>query len=241
MFQFNMHKQQRKADKDVSELVDLTLPIHDGMPWFPAPWHPPVEVKVLGTHAQEGRATRELRLGTHTGTHIDAPLHFIEGGESIDRVAIEATVGRAILLDLGLKQPLEPITGSELDKRGDRVSRDSIVVLRTGWARLWGQPEFYREHPYLAEDAAAWLLERGVRALGLDLPGLEDPQVGSVEGVPGPRHVQLMGQRVIVIENLANLSELQEGPLFLIALPLCIVGGDGAPARVIAIQDALIE
>lgn len=225
----------------MSKVVDLTLPIYHGMTTFPSPWHPPIEVKVLARHDREGRNTRELRLGTHTGTHIDAPLHLLQGEKSIDQVPVEATVGRAVLLNLGLKQPLEAITKAELVERGDRVSRGGIVVLRTDWSRFWERPEYYVEHPYLTEEAGDWLVERGIRALGFDLPCVEHPETPSVQGVPLPRHLQLLGQGIILIENLTNLNELEEGTFFLIALPLCILGGDGAPARVIAIQDPLIE
>lgn len=225
----------------MSRILDLTLPISHGMATFPAHWHSPVEVKILGRHDREGRSTRELRLGTHTGTHIDAPLHFIKGGRSIDQVPIQATVGRAVLLDVTFKQPGEAITEAELNERGHQVARGGIVLLRTGWSRYWGQPQYYREHPYLTEGSASWLLERGIRALGLDLPDVEDPRGGAAHGVPGPRHLQLLHGGIILIENLTNVSGLEEGTLFLIALPLLVMGGDAAPARVIAIQDRLIE
>lgn len=225
----------------MSKWVDLTLPICHGMPTFPAPWHSPVEVNILGSHVKEGRSTRELRLGTHTGTHIDAPLHFLEGGRSIDQVGIGATVGAAVLLDVGVKRRLEAITAAEMEERGDQVSKGGIVLLRTGWSRFWGQPEYYQEHPYLTEEAVNWLVAQRIRALGLDLPDVEDPQGGSVQGVPGPRHVQLLGKGIVIIENLTNLSELDVGTLFLIAVPLRIVGGDAAPARVVAIQGRLID
>lgn len=221
----------------MSRIVDLTWPIYEGMTSCTAPWHPNVEISILGRHHQEGRASRKVVLGTHTGTHMDAPLHFIQGGMSIDEVPVSKLVTEATVMDLTYKQELSKIEPSDLEPYADQVRPGDSVILNTGWWRQWDKPGFYGSYPCLTAASCQWLIESRVSVVGMDIPGPDDPTAGIVAGEISPRHVELLGNGVIMIEYLANLDQISKDRVTLVALPMKIRGGDGAPARVIVIED----
>lgn len=214
--------------------VDLTLPVEQGMYMPQAYWHPPVEITVLGTHEKEGRASRKLMLGTHTGTHIDAPLHFLKDAYSIDQMALDRLIGYAQTIDISFVGPKHAITGADLEKGLSEQLTSERVLINTGWLeKTWGTPDFPSNRPYFTLNAAEWLLEHGVRLVGMDLPDPDSPQ-DFVPGKPAPVHVFFFSHDIIVIENVANLSKLTSKHFKLIALPLNLRGCDASPARVIA-------
>jgi acyl-CoA synthetase (AMP-forming)/AMP-acid ligase II/kynurenine formamidase len=224
------------ASVGVSMLIDLSHPLHEGMLTFPGLNHPRTEVTQLARHGVEGRATRRLVLGTHTGTHLDAPLHFIEGGGSIDQVPLSTLVGPAVVADLGPAGPLEEISLARLQAAvGGRLAHPR-VLLRFGWSQRFGRMDFYTESPFLAREACAWLVEQGAALVGMDVASPDDPRLGYGSAEDSPNHHILLGAGVILLEYLNNLEQLSAPEVFLAALPLRVRGADGAPARVIAIE-----
>jgi kynurenine formamidase len=203
---------------------------------FPSPNHPRPQVTVLARHASEGRATRRLVLGTHTGTHADAPLHFVPDGTPIDAVGLEPFVGPAAVVDLTPVEPLQEISADRLAAALDAAPAHPRVLLRFDWARRFVDLDFYAQSPFLSRDAAQLLLDRGVRALGIDTPSPDDPRMGQGSDEDSPIHHMLLGAGVVLLEYLANLERLDPGEAFLVALPLPVTGADGAPMRVVAFQ-----
>ena len=224
------------APASTSRLVDLSHPLHEGMLTFPGLNHPRTEVTQLARHGVEGRATRRLVLGTHTGTHLDAPLHFIEGGGTIDQVPLSTLVGPAVVADLGPAGPLEEISLARLQAAVGGTLRHPRVLLRFGWSQRFGRMDFYTESPFLAREACTWLVEQGAVLVGMDVPSPDDPRLGYGSGEDSPNHHILLGAGVILLEYLNNLEQLSAPEVFLAALPLRVRGADGAPARVIAIE-----
>ena len=113
------------------KIIDLSLPIEEGMMTFPTHWHPVVEITILGRHGIEGRETRKLVLGTHIGTHADAPRHFIPGGRTIDEVPLDVLIGPATVADFTGCRPLQEIDVTDLKQRlGEKVP--ARLILRTG-------------------------------------------------------------------------------------------------------------
>lgn len=223
----------------MARLIDLSLPLHEGMLTFPAYWHPVVEVTILGRHNLEGRASRKITFGTHTGTHMDAPLHFIENGSSIDQVPLEVMVGEAVVIDLTHKKDKEPITAEDLEKSGagPKVQKCGRVVLHTGWAeKWWNTTKYFSDRPYMTREACEWLVKKGVKLVAFDMPDFDDPR-DSVVGKPAPLHLYMFQNNVIVVESVTNLSQLKKDTFTLVALPLKILGSDASPARVIAIEE----
>ncbi len=216
------------------EVIDLTHPIETGMPRFGSYWHPDVVVQPMGTIEKEGRNTRQVQIGTHSGTHMDAPTHFIAGGQTIDLVACERFIGPVKILDLTFLKENEALTAEMLEKLGTAER----MILRYGWGRHWKTDKFYKGYPFLSEKAARLLVKRGVQLLGMDTPSPDDSRIdlSSVRGTSkdSPVHKILLGQGIIFVEYMANLEEIKDLEGWNIAaLPLKIKDGDGGPARVV--------
>jgi kynurenine formamidase len=205
------------------------------MTTFPRPWHPVVEVTILGRHGIEGRETRKLVLGTHVGTHCDAPLHFIPTGGTVDQIPLETLMGPATVLDFSGCAQNQELTVTDFEERlADR--RPERLILRFDWCKHFSQMSFYTDHAYLSHEAAHWLVDRGVRLLGMDTPQPDNPRSDPKATVDSPIHKILLGNGVILVEYLCNLSLLHSSEIEFIALPLKILGADGSPVRAIAIE-----
>jgi arylformamidase len=215
-------------------IVDLTMLIEEGMQTFPAQWHPFVEITQLGRHGLENRETRKMVLGSHTGTHIDAPRHFISGGTTVDKIPLEQLVGPASVLDLtAFKANMEVGVDDLVRTLGNRPAER--VLLRFDWDRTLGTMSYYSESPFLSESAAQWLVDRGCRLLGMDTAMPDNPKNGKNSPKDSPNHKIFLGNGVVLLEYLVNLSALDQPVVHLVAAPLKIRGGDGATARVFAI------
>jgi kynurenine formamidase len=217
-------------------IVDLSYLIHEGMTTYPSPNHPRVEITQLGRHGIENRETRKVVLGTHTGTHCDAQRHFVAQGSTIEHAPLEVLIGPARLLDLtsvGAKQPVDAALlkmklGTEVEER---------LVLRYDWPSRWGSISYYRDHPFLTVEAAEWIVANGIRLLGMDTPSPDNPRDDAASDNDSPVHKILLGHGVTLVEYLCNLEQIRRDRFELVALPLKIKDGDGAPARCVGLLD----
>ncbi len=217
------------------KIIDLSLQIEEGMMTFPTHWHPVVEITILGRHGIEGRETRKVVLGTHIGTHADAPRHFIPNGGTIDEVPLDVLIGQATVADFTGCRPLQEIDVADLKKRlGDKVPKR--LILRTGWSEYFGDMKFYNEYPFLSENAARWLVDNGVQLIAMDTPSPDNPAHSRGTAKDSPNHKVLLGAGVVLVEYLANLNALTTSEVELIVMPLKLKGCDGAPARCAAIE-----
>lgn len=163
-----------------------------------------------------------LTMGSHTGTHVDAPYHFIADGPRLGEVPMDRMVGEALVADLRGRAAVDAAALADVSLRaGD------ILLCRTDNSWRWEAPEFQRDFTYLTRDAADLLVERGVRAVGMDYLSIE--QFGSPDF---PVHHRLLGAGVFVIEGL-DLRAVEPGRYTLVCLPLKFPDLDGAPARAI--------
>ncbi|HEY1658173.1 MAG TPA: cyclase family protein [Candidatus Sulfotelmatobacter sp.] len=217
------------------KIIDLSLPIEEGMMTFPTHWHPVAEVTILGRHGVEGRETRKLVLGTHIGTHADAPRHFIPGGGTIDEVPLEILIGPATIADFSGCKALDEIDVPDLkQKLGNKIP--TRLILRTGWSQYFGNMKFYNEYPFLSENAAQWLVDNGVRLIAMDTPSPDNPAHSRGTAKDSPNHKVLLGAGVILVEYLTNLKSLSVPEVELIVMPLKLKGCDGSPARCVAVE-----
>ena len=211
----------------MSKIIDLTMPFSEKT--IPVPGHPRPDFEPLTTLEQDGVRNTTMTCSIHTGTHIDAPSHFIEDGAAIDEVPIDRFYRPGVSLDLrDLAQPGSPITLEHLKKAGFTPSevRDTIVMLASGWTdQAWQSEKLYETNPYLAEDAAEALADAAPSALGLDF-AVDDTR-------PWPNHTILLGTGVLLIENLMRLPELPRDGFQVMAFPLKLVGENGGPTRVV--------
>lgn len=199
-------------------LIDLTMPIVEGMPSNPD--HFPPRLTPYADFASHGWTATELLLDSHLGTHLDAPSHFIPNGIPLDRIPLEQLVGPAQVIHLPSLAEGEAISPDRLPPIGH-----PRVLLATGWWLHANDPDrYFRRFPYLSREAALSLLDSGVRVVGIDGPSVD---------YDGGTHVVLLGGGAVVVENLVNLNRLPD-VCWVAILPLPIVQGDGSPVRAIA-------
>jgi arylformamidase len=247
-----------------SRVVDLTLPIESNMPGIPgikSYSENPSSVKVIAaiTNAQKEMLQREgmtladdlavngrsmisiLSILVHNGTHIDAPRHMIETGDSIDQLPLSQVVGEAVLVDLPNKGPNSAVSVKDILDAGVEFGPGVIPVLRTGWAeKMWGKPEFWDQMPYLEPGVGDLMVKRAVPAVGMDVFP-EKPLWRGVKLDPGEvwvaNHIALLENGIPMIQFLTNLSQIGTRKFVLVALPLKIRGADASPARVVALVE----
>jgi arylformamidase len=222
--------------KKNKKIIDLTMLLKEGMQTFPTHWHPIVEITQLGRHGIENRETRKFTLGTHTGTHIDAPRHFIPDGDTVDQIPLKQLVGQASVLNLTNFGPRTEVRKDDLKRSLGERSAERIL-LRFDWDRKLGTMSYYDDSPYLSENAAQWLVDQGCCLLGMDTAMPDNPQNGYNCPIDSPIHKILLGNGVILVEYMVNLSSLNQPVVELVIAPLKIHNGDGAPVRAFVIVD----
>jgi kynurenine formamidase len=200
------------------ELIDLSAPIETGMPVYPG--DPEVSVGPALTAARDGVNVLGLHLGSHSGTHVDAPFHLDNSLPTLDELPLERFHGPAVVVDARGRAPRSPI-GAELF---GHVSAGMIVLVATGW------PFGSRDHPFLSAEAAALLVERGVRTVGIDALSVDPTPADDF-----PAHEALLRAHAVIAENLVGLDRLPaDRPVEVSMFPLRIAGGDGSPVRAVA-------
>lgn len=204
------------------ELLDITVPIRDGM--FVYDGDPTVTLtRVKSIEGGEVANISRLDFGVHSGTHIDAPLHFIDGGPSAEQLPLEPLLGPAYVVDAtGVADGLDAdaLRALELPDGAERL------LFKTPNSRLWERDTFSHDFVHLTGSGAQYLLDRGVKLVGLDYLSVGDPDA----------HRVLLGGGVVAMEGL-DLRAVEPGPYRLICLPLKIVGSDGAPARAVLVKE----
>lgn len=212
-------------------LIDLSVPIREGMPKIPI--LPEVVVKPLRRRDQgDPLEIREVRMATHVGTHLDAPSHRILGGTTIEQIPLETVCGSAVVIPVQGRAG-EPITLEELKKTGMPVEHDDIVLIYTGWDRHYAQ-EAYHDNPYLSNELAQYLVNCGVKMVGIDAVTVDMPTHRRPPDFDYPVHQELLGHGVLILENLTNLGVISGKRVQLWAFPLKIEGSDAAHVRVVA-------
>ncbi|WP_297474669.1 cyclase family protein [Thermococcus sp.] len=186
-------------------IIDLSIPISEETPVYPD--DPPVNVRLWAVIDRDGYYMNVLKMGEHTGTHVDAPAHFIPGGKTVDELPLEKFIGEGLVLD---------VRGGEgeikLDEIPDSGYFDRVVLFLTGGREL-------------SPEVALFLVAEGAKAVGTDSMSIGDEAV----------HKILLSAEVPVFENLAGLEALLGREFTFIALPLKIEGGSGSPVRAVAV------
>lgn len=209
-------------DSTKSQWIDISVPLRDAMVHWPG--DPPVTIKLVKDMEHGDTANLSMiSMGVHSGTHIDAPRHFIRQGIGVDQMPFDATVGRARVIEIKDTESIKP---EELLQQ--RIRHGERILFKTrNSLQVWHTDEFVEDFVFISDDAARFLVDRGVRLVGVDYLS-----VGSFRHGGSYVHRTLLSGGVWVIEGL-NLSHVAAGKYDLICLPLRITRGDGAPARAI--------
>lgn len=202
------------------KIYDVTAPIYEGMPVYKNKEEKqPKITTVTNGHVTESR----ISLDVHTGTHIDAPLHMINDGDTIETIPIEKLIRPCKVFDLTNVE--EKITKEDIEHLP--IEKNDFILFKT---KNSYDEEFNFSFIYVAECAAHYLVEKEIAGVAIDALGIERAQEGH------PTHRTLMSNGIIIMEGL-RLKEVPEGEYLMIAAPLKILGTDASPARVVLVKE----
>lgn len=201
------------------EIIDISVPISTKIVTWPG--DPKPDVHYVKTILQGSTSnTSRFAMSSHVGTHVDAPLHFIDGAAPIDEVPLSTLIGPARVLDM---------TGRTVITRADLEASDiegaSRLLFKTDASALWDDCDFHEEFPHLDDNAAEYIVERGIELVGVDYLSVEQ-----YKGRTRKTHRIILGGGCVIVEGL-NLAHVEPGDYELICLPLLLAGMEAAPAR----------
>ncbi len=205
-----------------SQWIDISVPLRNAMVHWPG--DPPVKInRTLDIEQGDSHTLSEISMGSHTGTHMDAPLHFIKHGTGIDKMPLDATIGRARVIEI---KDVESVKPEELARH--HIQRGERILFKTkNSSRVWQTDKFVEDFVFVSKEAAQFLADSGIRVVGTDYLS-----VGGFKRNGAEIHQILLESGVWIIEGL-DLSLVGPGEYDLICLPLKLYQGDGAPARAI--------
>ena len=211
------------------KVIDLTLTVSNKIPTFPGspqpnfiPWE---NIK------EDGYNLELLFLSSHTGTHMDAPHHFLEKGTKIHEISLEKLVSEAVLIKSKKKsgESITKIDIQKFEKKHGKIKSFSSVIFSTGWQRNLQKKYYFTESPGLAVSAAKYLASKKISLVGIDSPSIDvgtDPKFSV--------HQIFAKKGILIVENLANLDKIKSPTFHLVVLPLKLKNATGSPVRAIA-------
>lgn len=212
------------------EPIDLTLEISSKLPSFPGSPRP--QFIPWADKRSDGYNLEMIFFSSHSGTHLDAPYHFIEKGLKIDQIPLNRVITDALLCDIR-RGPDVPITRSDIvgfEEKNGKISPGSALIFRTGWSANLTRRNYFTRNPGLSATAAKYLLKRKVGLIGIDSPNID---LG--KDLKFSAHHVLLKGGILILENLCNLDKIKKTRFRLIVLPLKLKGATGSPVRAVAI------
>ncbi|MCL2365807.1 MAG: cyclase family protein [Oscillospiraceae bacterium] len=207
---------------------DLTITLSEKtLPFLPAN-DPYMKWEHLASHDKHQLQVSHVSMSAHMGTHIDTPLHFIDGGKTTAQIDLSKYCGQAVCLDVPNVRTDEVLDFSKIMETNKYLIKPGdIVIFRTGWEEMVGTPEYF-EYPDFHPDTGALLTKFGINGIGFDLPSIDHD--GSV-------HRDILSRDIGIIESLINLKPLIGKRFYFSAVPLKFENGDGSPVRAYAVTD----
>ena len=226
------------------KIIDLSHTIHDEIQIYPG--DPVPSIRRGLTHDKDYCHVDVLTLGSHTGTHIDAPFHFLKKGKKIDEFPVQRFVCDGVLIDVSAKSDRDRIEPRDIEPYSDKIAGGNFVIFKTGRDKCFGTPQYYL-HPYLSAEGARLLLAMGVSLVGIDALNVDptyhagkasDPAAKDLpdeETYGYPVHDILLGNDILIVENLCNLDRIKPVRGVYSFLPLKLKDSDGSPIRAVFI------
>jgi kynurenine formamidase len=216
------------------KLIDLSQPLFDNCPNCPV--HPPVRSEIIADHPKEGWRMELLTLASHTGSHVDAPVHKLAGGPNLDQLPLESFAGKAVIGDFRDATADQPFTSSMLSRKLRVELQDRIVLLATGWGDKRSKSDEWLYHsPYVSPDGAEWMVEQKIRAVGID-----HYSIGGARAEQNSRtHEILLQAGVWIVEELFFPPEVFSlaQPVQFWCLPINLKGHSGAFCRPVIVLE----
>lgn len=222
-----------------TEVIDLSHEVFEGMAniggWTTAfPVIDTIAKTKTMTHGKLGIAARYIFVSEHTGTHLDVPRHFVEGGTAVDEVPLSSLILPGHLLDFTHRGVGEAITVADFEaaeaKSGQRVGPGTAVICWTGVDKVWGREDMNLIRPHIPAESALWLVQRKISLFATDLIGLDNPDEWW-----DPTHLAWLENGVCMVQQLSNLDKLVGKEFLFVAFPIKVVGGTGCPVRAAAL------
>ncbi|HAF30663.1 MAG TPA: hydrolase [Bacteroidales bacterium] len=208
-------------------IIDLTHTLKNNMTFYPGSGEPTFnKIRSIET---DGYNQIELKINTHTGTHIDAPVHILPGTKSLDEFNLEKFIGPACVIDCS---KVNEIGVDLLKKYESRIKNVDFILFYAGMQENWNSDQYFNEYPTLTETAVRWLANFDLKALGFDYISVDKMDDYSLIN-----HRILLENEILIIENITNLDQLISKNFELNCIPLKIENSDGAPVRVFARVD----
>lgn len=210
--------------------IDVSHALYSGMPGVPS--LPPVEIAPL-TSLAEGKplAVSKLTCASHSGTHIDAPAHAVQGAETIDEVAVERFIGPGVVTSVSGGSGHE-ISVDELLAGGPAPERGDMLLIHTGWGKKFDE-DSYHDHPSLHPDVGDWAVDVGLNLVGMDTLTPDLPVASRGPDFAFPLHRILLGNGILIAENLRGLGAASGRRVTVHGLPVSVRGGDAGLARIV--------
>ncbi len=208
------------------KVVDLTMTYHNEMAGF---YSEPTK-----TIDKEGWNASTLTIYSHAGTHMDAPLHFGVSNQTIDQLDVQKCIGKAWVVRLKHIADKHLIEMEDLGEIIHKINENDSLLFHTDWSLKIGTPAYRNDLPRISENLAKWLVSKKINMLGVEPPSVAD--VNNIAEVTLIHQILLSGN-ITIIEGLCNLDKIEGDSCTLIALPIKYKNGDGAPARVIALNN----
>ncbi len=205
---------------------DISVPLRNGMPFFPG--DPAPQITRLADHARgDAWTVTHLSFSAHIGTHVDAPLHRIWDGAPVDALDLHTLIGPAYVADLTSL----PTEIAAVDLEAAAIPQDTVrLLLKTRNGALWQREGFQADYVALTDDAADWLIERGIRLVAVDYLSADLDRAQEF-----PVHTKLLGAGIAIVEGVL-LDAVTAGRYILVCLPLRVQDADGAPARAVLVS-----
>ena len=214
------------------KVIDLTLTISENIPTFPG--SPQPNFINWESIEKDGYNLELLFLSTHTGTHIDAPYHFVKKGQKIDQIVTRRLVTEAVLIKIrkGSDQAITKTDIQKFEKRCGKMADGSTVIFHTGWQKNLNKKSYYMKNPGLAVSAAKYLASKKINLVGIDSPSID---LGK-DSKFSVHHI-LAKNGILIVENLANLDKIHSEKFHLIVAPLKLKNATGSPVRAMGLID----
>jgi kynurenine formamidase len=217
----------------VRRIVDLSHPISPDTQVYPG--DPVPQFSPATTIDRDGYNVLHVSMGSQTGTHVDAPYHFLADGARIDAMELAMFLGPATVVDLRGLTPRSTIFWPQLEPSVSTMPERSILVLHTGWSQRW-RSLAYLDHPFLGQDAAEGIVAAGIRTVAIDAMSVDETAPPGGEPGSFAAHDVLLGAGGAIVENLTNLEAVDFAEPVVSVLPIRLADADGAPVRAVALQ-----
>lgn len=222
--------QSRMFEKDNEEWTDLSVDIYpemDKMEFLPCP-----SIERLSEQGDTSLQVSEISFATHIGTHCDAAAHAITNGDTVEEYPLDRWIGTAAIIHVDV-EPKSAIDTKDVSTAEDRFDEVDAIIVHTGWEDKLGTTEFY-DHPYFTDELAKWFVEQDIEWVGMDFLTPDMPPDLRPDEFTYPVHTTLLGNDILIVENLTNISTLSADVVEVAALPIKLRNADGAPMRVAA-------